>query len=169
MISSDDFFSCDYFSLFALSQSITVDNKQLQERYQSLQRSVHPDRFAAAPTADKRAAMQMASRVNEAYQTLRTPLRCAAYLLSLRGISALAENNTVMPPDFLMQQLEWREALEEAENDTAALATLRKEIETTVTTVQYDTTTHLANNDNEAAANAVRRWHYLQKMLDDIA
>ncbi|MFX5957017.1 Fe-S protein assembly co-chaperone HscB, partial [Acinetobacter baumannii] len=74
----------------------------------------HPDRFAHAGDAERRVAMQWAAHANEAYRTLRQPLKRAIYLLSLRGIDIQAANNTAMAPDFLMQQMEWREALQDA-------------------------------------------------------
>jgi molecular chaperone HscB len=79
-----------------------------------LQREVHPDRHAAADAQTQRQAMQWSVRINEAYQRLKDPLQRAAYLCELHGAPIQAENNTAMPAAFLMQQMEWREALESA-------------------------------------------------------
>ena len=86
----------------------------LDARWKDLQREAHPDKFAAQGAAAQRVAMQWSVRINEAYQRLKDPLKRAAYLCELRGAPINAENNTAMPAAFLMQQMEWREALDEA-------------------------------------------------------
>ena len=103
-----------HFDLFDLPAQYTLDANVLDHAYRTVQSQVHPDRFAAAGDAQKRIAMQWATRTNEAYQTLRDPLKRATYLLLLRGIDVGAENNTAMEPAFLMQQMEWREGIEDA-------------------------------------------------------
>src|SRR5574343_733444 len=102
------------FQLFALAETQAQDRAAIDARWKALQAEVHPDRFAAEGAAAQRVAMQWAMRVNEGYQRLKDPLKRAAYLCELRGAPVQAENNTAMPPAFLMQQREWREALEEA-------------------------------------------------------
>ncbi len=161
----DNFFDCDYFALFGLPQSAALDPAILRARYESLQAAAHPDRFAAAAESEKRAALQMASRINDALQTLQNPLRRAAYLLSLHGVAALSEDNTAMPPEFLMQQIEWREALETA--DDAARAVLFGEIRAARDNTAQTAETKIAARDFAAAADAVREWKYLENLLDD--
>jgi molecular chaperone HscB len=102
------------FELFELPLAYALDRAQLDERWKSLQREVHPDRHAAADAQTQRQAMQWSVRINEAYQRLRDPLQRAAYLCELHGAPIQAENNTAMPAAFLMQQMAWREALDEA-------------------------------------------------------
>lgn len=102
------------FELFELPLAYALDRAVLDERWKALQREVHPDRHAAADAQTQRQAMQWSVRINEAYQRLKDPLQRAAYLCELHGAPVQAENNTAMPPAFLMQQMEWREALEEA-------------------------------------------------------
>ena len=102
------------FELFGLPPRFAQDRAALDARWRALQAEVHPDRFAAQGAAAQRVAMQWAVRVNEAYQRLKDPLKRAAYLCELHGAPVDAENNTAMPPAFLMQQMEWREALDEA-------------------------------------------------------
>lgn len=102
------------FELFELAPAFALDRVQLDERWKTLQREVHPDRHAAADAQTQRQAMQWSVRINEAYQRLKDPLQRAAYLCELHGAPIQAENNTAMPPAFLMQQMEWRESLEEA-------------------------------------------------------
>ena len=104
----------NYFELFGVPQEFDVDLDALEKRYLELQREVHPDRFAAAPKAEQRLSMQLATRVNEAYETLKYPLERAEYLLRLSGVDPELETNTAMPPEFLSAQLERREALEAA-------------------------------------------------------
>ena len=104
----------DDFELFGIPRRFEQDRSALDKRWLALQAEVHPDRFAAEGAAAQRVAMQWAVRVNEAYQRLKDPLRRAAYLCELAGQPIDAENNTAMPPRFLMQQMEWREALDDA-------------------------------------------------------
>ena len=105
----------DDFELFGLPRRFAQDRAALDARWRSLQAEVHPDKFVAEGAAAQRVAMQWAVRVNEAYQRLKDPLKRGAYLCELNGAMIGAENNTAMPPAFLMQQMEWREALDEAD------------------------------------------------------
>src|SRR5512135_2518203 len=106
-------FQQDFFSLFTLPARFQIDSTALEQSYRALQAQVHPDKFAHLSEAERRLSMQWATRVNEGYQTLRNPLNRARYLLSLHGIDTQEDSNTAMPAEFLMQQMEWREALEE--------------------------------------------------------
>ena len=115
------------FELFGLPQQFALDRGQLDDTWKALQREAHPDRFAAEGAAAQRVAMQWSVRINEAYQRLKDPLRRAAYLCELRGVPVNAESNTAMPPAFLMQQMEWREALEDTQ-DAGALEDLADEV-----------------------------------------
>ena len=103
------------FEIFGLSPQFAVDRAALDARWKDLQREAHPDRFATADAQAQRQAMQWSVRINEAYQRLKDPLKRAAYLCELHGAPIQAENNTAMPTAFLMQQMQWREDLEEAE------------------------------------------------------
>lgn len=103
-----------HFELFDLPTRFAIDQTALDQAYRTIQAQVHPDRFVSADDAQKRVAMQWATRANEAHKTLRDPLQRALYLLELRGVHAQAEHNTSIAPDFLMQQIEWREAIEDA-------------------------------------------------------
>ena len=116
--------SSDDFELFGLPRRFAQDRAALDARWRALQAEVHPDRFAAEGAAAQRVAVQYAVRVNEAYQRLKDPLKRAAVLCELAGQPIEAEDNTAMPPAFLMQQMEWREALDDAagEADVQALA-----------------------------------------------
>ena len=102
------------FELFGLEPRMAQNRAALDLRWKALQREAHPDKFAAQGAAAQRVAMQWSVRINEAYQRLKDPLRRAAYLCELNGVPVNAENNTAMPADFLMKQIEWREMLDEA-------------------------------------------------------
>jgi molecular chaperone HscB len=112
------------FALFALPERFRQDRATIDARWKELQREAHPDRFASQGAAAQRVAMQWSVRINEAYQRLKDPLKRAAYLCEQRGAPINAESNTAMPPAFLMQQMQWREALDEAatEDELDALA-----------------------------------------------
>ena len=108
------------FELFGLPAAFSLDRGQLDLQWKSLQREAHPDRFASEGAAAQRIAMQWSVRINEAYNRLKDPLKRAAYLCELNGAAVNAENNTSMPPAFLMQQMEWREALDDCKAINAA-------------------------------------------------
>ena len=103
------------FELFDVPLQFAQDRSQLDARWKQLQREAHPDKFAGQGAAAQRVAMQWSVRINEAYQRLKNPLKRASYLCELHGAPINAENNTAMPTDFLMQQMAWREALDDAE------------------------------------------------------
>lgn len=115
------------FELFGLPEAFAIDRAALDARWKDLQREAHPDRFVGSDAATQRQAMQWSVRINEAYQRLKDPLRRAAYLCERRGAPIEAENNTAMPADFLMQQMLWRESLDETEG-VAALEALSDEV-----------------------------------------
>lgn len=104
----------DHFSLFGLKPGFALDAGALDTRYRAVQAEVHPDRFAGGSDAERRRAVQLSAQVNEAYQTLRSPLARARYLLGLLGVDTATDSNTAMPAEFLMAQMEWREQFEEA-------------------------------------------------------
>jgi molecular chaperone HscB len=118
----------DDFQLFGLERRFALDRAELDQLRRALQAEVHPDRFVAADAAARRAAMQSAVRVNEAYARLKDPLRRAAYLCELAGVSIGAEDNTAMPLDFLQRQMAWREALDDAAS-ADEVETLARELE----------------------------------------
>jgi molecular chaperone HscB len=103
------------FELFGLPERFAQDRAAVDARWKELQREAHPDRFAAQGQAAQRVAMQWSARINEAYARLNDPLKRAAYLCELRGAPINAENNTAMPAAFLVEQMEWREALDDAQ------------------------------------------------------
>jgi len=164
-------FQHNHFQLFGLAQSYQIDTAQLEQQYRALQAQVHPDKSAHLPDAEQRLAMQRATLVNEAYQTLRSPLRRARYLLLLHGVDIQEENNTVMPMEFLSAQMEWREAVSEAQQaqDIAALAQRDARLQRET----HDLETQLAvkidtEKDYAAAAETVRKLRFMERLAEEI-
>ncbi len=156
------------FELFAVPPRFAQDAAQLDARWKELQRQVHPDKFAAQGPAAQRVAMQWSARINEAYRRLKDPLKRAAYLCELNGAPIDAESNTAMPAEFLMQQMELREAVDDAV-DAAAMdeigrqsATLKREMLLKLEQ-QMD-----AQHDWPAAAQTVRALMFLDRLAGDI-
>ena len=107
------------FELFGLPQRFAQDRAAIDARWKELQREAHPDRFAAQGASAQRVALQWSVRINEAYQRLKDPLRRAAYLCELAGAPIEAHSNTAMPAEFLVEQMEWRETLDDAAGEDA--------------------------------------------------
>ncbi|HUQ28443.1 MAG TPA: Fe-S protein assembly co-chaperone HscB [Usitatibacter sp.] len=118
--SDRSFAARNHFDLLGVPARYALDSAKLERGYRDLQSQVHPDKFAAASEPERRVAMQWAARANEAYRTLRHPVERARYLLGLKGFDTGEETNTAMPADFLMQQMEWREAISEARSSRNA-------------------------------------------------
>jgi molecular chaperone HscB len=116
----------NYFELFGLPVSFDIDLQQLSERFRDLQRSVHPDRYANASDRERRLAVEKAAQINEAFQTLKSPLNRARYMLQLRGVDFDNERDTHLDPMFLMEQMELREALGEVKSASDPLTALAK-------------------------------------------
>jgi molecular chaperone HscB len=163
--------SRNHFDLLGLPVRYAMDATGLERRYRDLQSQVHPDRFASGSEAERRVAMQWATRANEAYRTLRDPIARARYLLSLKGYDTGEESNTSMPPDFLMQQMEWREAAGEAReaHDAAALGRLRGELEESRGEMLGLLARALDGDANyDAGCSLVRKLRFLEKLEQEI-
>lgn len=164
-------FRADHFALFGLSRAFRLDLSDLDSRYRDIQSQVHPDRFANAGDAERRLSMQWATHANEAYQTLKSPLERAKYLLHLAGHDIQAENNTAMPAEFLMEQMEWREAVIDARNggDHHELEHLHNRLRGDIT-ARYQELGELldAGRDFAQATDRVRRLMFLEKLLHEI-
>jgi molecular chaperone HscB len=159
-----------HFVLFGLNEQFALDADALDHAYRTVQAQVHPDRFAAAGEAQKRVAMQWATRANEAYQTLRDPLKRAKYLLHLRGIDVGAENNTAMEPAFLMQQMEWREAIEDAvgAKNVDALDALAGDLRDDERVRLTKLGALLDSGSNQPAAEAVRQLMFIERVAAEV-
>jgi len=162
----------NHFELFGLPECFALDEAALDAAYLRLQGQVHPDKFVSAGAAEQRVALQWATHANTAYQTLRNPLKRAAYLCARQGIDLEVESNTSMPAQFLMVQMEAREALDEARqtSDVAALERLQAEwrvmrrnaIEKVAAQIDLE-------RDYAAAAASVRQLMFLEKFGADIS
>ena len=106
-------FNQSYFEIFQIETSYDVDLDKLSVDYRALQMSVHPDKFVSATDYEKRLSVQWAAQVNAAYDTLKSPLQRAIYLLKLNDKEI--EHNPKLDPMFLMEQIELREELEALE------------------------------------------------------
>jgi molecular chaperone HscB len=158
------------FVLFDLPEQFALERADLDARWRKLQGSAHPDKFAAEGAASQRVAMQWSVRINEAYRRLREPLSRAGYLCELRGAPIDAERNTAMPAAFLLQQMGWREALDEARNDADALAALDAEVRRTEQELLHQVGRLLDDEKTPAAAaERVRALMFIQKFRRDVS
>ncbi len=161
----------NHFELFQLPQQFALDQGQLDAAYREVQNQVHPDKFVQASEAEKRVAMQWATRANEAYQTLKKPLKRARYLCELQGVDLQTESNTSMPGAFLMQQMEWRESFDDArqDNNEAALLRLERELNSALRTQLHAVGNSIDLGNFEEAALQIRTCMFLEKFIADIA
>jgi molecular chaperone HscB len=158
----------DDFELFGIERRFEQDRTQLDARWRALQAEVHPDRFASEGAAAQRVAVQWAVRVNEAHGRLKDPLKRAAYLCELGGVPVAAEDNTAMPAAFLMQQLEWREALDAAQH-AAGVAVLADQVAARRSAALDELKTTLdVRSDLVAAAQQVRALMFVERFAEDV-
>jgi molecular chaperone HscB len=156
------------FELFGVPERFAQDRAAIDARWKELQREAHPDRFAAQGAAAQRVAMQWSARINEAYQRLKDPLKRAAYLCELRGAPINAENNTAMPAAFLVEQMEWREALDDAHSEAdvdaldGQLNGARKQVLERIGELLDE------KGDALAAAQQVRALMFIQRFGEDV-
>jgi molecular chaperone HscB len=163
--------SDDYFRFFGLEQQFNLDLSALDQAYLAIQKEVHPDRHARGSDTEQRLAMQMATLANTAFQTLKNPIQRGLYLCQLNGVDARLETNTAMPAAFLMKQMEWRESLEDQDEDLGALETLAEEVDQ----AKRDTLAEIAQaidaaQNYERAAELLRGLLFIDKFaleLDD--
>lgn len=159
----------DDFALFGLPRRHALDRAALDATWRRLQAEVHPDRFAGQGAAAQRVAMQWSVRVNEAYRRLKDPLQRATVLCALAGVPIDAERNTAMPADFLMRQMAWREALDDAGDDPAAVQALQDEVQAHQAAALAQLTRTLDDaGDAAAAAQQVRALMFVERFHDDI-
>jgi molecular chaperone HscB len=157
-----------HFDLFGLAPAYALESEALERSYREIQSRVHPDRFAHAGDAERRASLHWTTRVNEAYRTLKDPVQRAKHLLELHGVDVAFETNTAMPGDFLAQQMELRESLEEAKN-VAALDELRKNLRAESRSLEKAIAEAIdAKKDYAGAAGLVRKLQFLDKLDAEI-
>ena len=156
------------FELFQLPVQFAQPRELIDARWKELQRQAHPDKFAAQGAAAQRLAMQWSVRINEAYQRLKDPLARASYLCELHGAAIRAESNTAMPPAFLVQQMAWREALEDAVTmaqleQIAAETSAAQKTQLTVIAQALD-----VEKDHAKAAREVRSLMFIQRFGQEV-
>jgi molecular chaperone HscB len=156
------------FEIFGVPVQFAQDGAALDARWKDLQREAHPDRFTTADALAQRQAMQWSVRINEAYQRLKDPLKRAAYLCEMNGAPIQAENNTAMPAAFLMQQMQWREDLDEASGvddlermADAVTATRRDMLQALARTADDE-------HDYPALAQQVRALMFVERFARDV-
>jgi molecular chaperone HscB len=158
----------DDFELFGLEKQFAQDRSAVDARWKELQREAHPDKFAAQGAAAQRVAMQWSVRINEGYQRLKDPLQRASYLCELNGFPINAHSNTAMPTAFLMQQMEWREALDDARG-LEPLEELADTVQNSKAQVLHHCATLLdEQHDYAAAVNLVRILMFIEKFTHDL-
>jgi molecular chaperone HscB len=165
-------FQQNFFELFGLQTHYQIDATQLNQRYHALQSEVHPDKFASLSEAERRVSMQWATKINEAYQTLSNPAARARYLLTLHGVDTQEETNTAMPADFLMRQMEWREAIEEAQHarDATALGELESRLQYEMRQLENQLAVKIDDShDYPGAAGDVRKLKFMEKLAEEIS
>lgn len=156
------------FELFGLPARFAQDSAEVDRRWKALQKQAHPDRFVADGAASQRVAMQWSVRINEGYQRLKDPLKRAAYLCELSGAPIRAHDNTAMPADFLMQQMSWRETLDEADTAEALQALLQDTLSTRGAALAN--LAHLLDvqGDPMTAAQTVRCLMFMERFVHEV-
>ncbi|HFC8512121.1 Fe-S protein assembly co-chaperone HscB [Neisseria flavescens] len=160
-----------YFNLFQLEPSFNIDTEALEQTYRALAARFHPDKFASASAFEQKQAVMMSSTINDAYRTLKSPIDRAAYLLKSQNIDADAPEHTSFSPEFLMQQMEWRETLMDAqmEQNHDAIRALDQEIQEAQSNLYQDLQQAFEQQDYESAAQWVRHGRFLNKLRNEIA
>ena len=159
----------DYFHFFGLSPQFSLDLAQLDQAYLAIQKEVHPDRHTQGSDSEQRMAMQMATLANTAHQTLKHPIQRGLYLCKLHGVEANLETNTAMPAVFLLQQMEWRESLDEHADDFAALDTLAVEVDSAYQAALAELAEAIDRTHNyERAAELLRGLLFIDKFATEL-
>jgi molecular chaperone HscB len=159
----------DYFALFQLKPQFKIDRQALESAYLTVQQKVHPDMHAQASDSDKRVSMQLSALANSAYRTLMNPIQRGLYMCAKNGVDPQLETNTAMPAQFLMQQMEWREALDDVRGQPSKLDDLYKEVEKTRANLlkEVEATIDGANN-YELAAKQLRALLFIDKFSTEL-
>ena len=160
----------NYFQLFNIAPSFEVDLNELSSSYQTLQKTVHPDNFVHSSAQQQRIAVQKSSQVNDAYETLKNPLKRAEYMLADRGVKMPDEQQSFGDTSFLMHQMELREMLEDikyASEPEIALAegqaVLDKEYVALLQMMRRQITEN-TQASNSAACDNLRKLKFYQKL-----
>jgi len=159
----------DYFALFQLKPQFKIDRQALESAYLTVQQKVHPDMHAQASDSDKRVSMQLSALANSAYRTLMNPIQRGLYMCAKNGVDPQLETNTAMPAQFLMQQMEWREALDDVRGQPSKLDDLYKEVEQTRASLLKEVEATIDGaNDFELAAKHLRALLFIDKFSAEL-
>jgi molecular chaperone HscB len=159
----------DYFDFFQLPRQFKIDRTKLDQAYLKIQQEVHPDRHAQGSDAQKRQSLQLATFANTAHQTLKQAIPRGFYLCELAGLDAQLETNTAMPRAFLMQQMEWREAMDEARNQLEPLNLLQDEVNQALKELTNQVAAQIDQEQNlEKALESLRACLFLERFLEEI-
>jgi len=159
----------DYFRFFGLSPQFSLDLAQLDQAYLAIQKEVHPDRHTQGSDSEQRMAMQMATLANTAHQTLKHPIQRGLYLCKLHGVEANLETNTAMPTAFLLQQMAWRESLDEHADDFPALDALAVEVDGAYQTALAELAEAIDRSQNyQRAAELLRGLLFIDKFATEL-
>jgi len=160
--------SDNYFTFFGLTPRFVFDTSALDRAYLAIQKEVHPDRHASGSDAEQRLAMQMATYANGAYRTLKDPIARGLYLCQLQGVEADLETNTAMPAEFLMKQMEWREALDDHADDLEALEQLATEVEASRSDSLQQLTNAFEQSSYSKAVDILRGLLFINKFATEL-
>ena len=161
----------NYFELFNLEVGYDLDVKQLADHYRQLQRAFHPDQYAAGSESEKLMAVKKSAQINDAFSTLKSPVARAEYLLSLAGLDLAHETKTLQDPAFLMQQMEYREHLEDIQHMSdplSAIVEFEQTLEQEQLALQGKISQQLKTEDFESAANSVRKLKFMFKLISEL-
>lgn len=163
----------NYFELFGLPIKFSVDQVQLKQQYRELQLRFHPDKFASKGGSEKRLAEQFSGLINTAYQTLRSPLLTAEYLLLLAGHSVDNENLTIADGAFLFKQMQWREALGDIDISDASkaedvLESLSREVSEERQQLSARFVAGYNEKNTQECTQLIAKWHFIEKMQNEI-
>ena len=159
----------DYFALFQLKPQFKIDRQALESAYLTVQQKVHPDMHAQASDSDKRVSMQLSALANSAYRTLMNPIQRGLYMCARNGVDPQLETNTAMPAQFLMQQMEWRETLDDVRDQPSELDQLYKEVEQTRANLLKEVELAIDEaNDFELAAKQLRALLFIDKFSAEL-
>ncbi len=159
----------DYFALFQLKPQFKIDRQALESAYLTVQQKVHPDMHAQASDSDKRVSMQLSALANSAYRTLMNPIQRGLYMCGRNGVDPQLETNTAMPAQFLMQQMEWRETLDDVRDQPSKLDELYKEVEQTRVNLLKEVELAIDEaNDFDLAAKQLRALLFIDKFSAEL-